>query len=31
VKLADLRGEKMLLLKEGHCFRDDALRMSAII
>jgi LysR family hydrogen peroxide-inducible transcriptional activator len=27
VKLADLRGEKMLLLKEGHCFRDDALRI----
>jgi LysR family hydrogen peroxide-inducible transcriptional activator len=27
VKLAELRGEKMLLLKEGHCFRDDALRI----
>lgn len=27
VKLAELRGEKMLLLKEGHCFRDDALRV----
>ncbi len=27
VKMADLRGEKMLLLKEGHCFRDDALRI----
>jgi LysR family hydrogen peroxide-inducible transcriptional activator len=27
VKLPDLRGEKMLLLKEGHCFRDDALRI----
>jgi LysR family hydrogen peroxide-inducible transcriptional activator len=27
VKLADLRGERMLLLKEGHCFRDDALRI----
>jgi LysR family transcriptional regulator, hydrogen peroxide-inducible genes activator len=27
VKLADLNGEKMLLLKEGHCFRDDALRI----
>ena len=27
VKLADLRGQKMLLLKEGHCFRDDALRI----
>jgi len=27
VRLADLRGEKMLLLKEGHCFRDDALRI----
>lgn len=27
VKLTDLRGEKMLLLKEGHCFRDDALRI----
>src|ERR1039458_656497 len=27
VKIADLRGERMLLLKEGHCFRDDALRI----
>jgi LysR family hydrogen peroxide-inducible transcriptional activator len=27
VKVMDLRGEKMLLLKEGHCFRDDALRI----
>jgi LysR family hydrogen peroxide-inducible transcriptional activator len=27
VKISDLRGEKMLLLKEGHCFRDDALRI----
>lgn len=27
VKLSELRGEKMLLLKEGHCFRDDALRI----
>ena len=27
VKLTELRGEKMLLLKEGHCFRDDALRV----
>src|SRR5580693_6310221 len=27
VKLNELRGEKMLLLKEGHCFRDDALRI----
>jgi LysR family hydrogen peroxide-inducible transcriptional activator len=27
VRLAELRGEKMLLLKEGHCFRDDALRV----
>jgi LysR family hydrogen peroxide-inducible transcriptional activator len=27
VRIADLRGEKMLLLKEGHCFRDDALRI----
>jgi LysR family hydrogen peroxide-inducible transcriptional activator len=27
VKMTDLRGEKMLLLKEGHCFRDDALRI----
>jgi LysR family hydrogen peroxide-inducible transcriptional activator len=27
VKLTDLRGERMLLLKEGHCFRDDALRI----
>src|ERR1039457_3288415 len=27
VKLSGLRGEKMLLLKEGHCFRDDALRI----
>ncbi|MDR3700771.1 MAG: LysR family transcriptional regulator [Candidatus Sulfopaludibacter sp.] len=27
VKVADLRGEKMVLLKEGHCFRDDALRI----
>jgi LysR family hydrogen peroxide-inducible transcriptional activator len=27
VRLADLRGEKMLLLKESHCFRDDALRI----
>jgi len=27
VKLPDLRGEKMLLLKEGHCFRDEALRI----
>ena len=25
VSLPDLRHEKMLLLKEGHCFRDDAL------
>jgi LysR family transcriptional regulator, hydrogen peroxide-inducible genes activator len=27
VQVADLRGEKMLLLKEGHCFRDEALRV----
>lgn len=27
VKLSELRGEKMLLLKEGHCFRDEALRI----
>ena len=27
VKLSELRGEKMLLLKYGHCFRDDALRI----
>jgi LysR family hydrogen peroxide-inducible transcriptional activator len=27
VKLGELRGERMLLLKEGHCFRDDALRV----
>lgn len=27
VKLSDLRRERMLLLKEGHCFRDDALRV----
>jgi LysR family hydrogen peroxide-inducible transcriptional activator len=27
VGLTELRGEKMLLLKEGHCFRDDALRI----
>ncbi len=27
VKLTELRSEKMLLLKEGHCFRDDALRI----
>ena len=27
MKLADLRGEKMILLKEGHCFRDEALRI----
>jgi LysR family hydrogen peroxide-inducible transcriptional activator len=25
VSLPELRGEKMLLLKEGHCFRDNAL------
>jgi LysR family hydrogen peroxide-inducible transcriptional activator len=27
VKLTELHGERMLLLKEGHCFRDDALRI----
>jgi LysR family hydrogen peroxide-inducible transcriptional activator len=27
VMLSELRGERMLLLKEGHCFRDDALRI----
>jgi LysR family hydrogen peroxide-inducible transcriptional activator len=27
IRLTELRGEKMLLLKEGHCFRDDALRV----
>ena len=27
VKLTELRSERMLLLKEGHCFRDDALRI----
>jgi LysR family transcriptional regulator, hydrogen peroxide-inducible genes activator len=26
VQLADVRDEPLLLLKEGHCFRDDALR-----
>ena len=25
--LADLRGERMVMLKEGHCFRDDAVRI----
>jgi LysR family hydrogen peroxide-inducible transcriptional activator len=27
VHIPDLRGEKILLLKEGHCFRDDALKI----
>jgi LysR family transcriptional regulator, hydrogen peroxide-inducible genes activator len=27
VKLTELRGERMLLLKEGHCFREDSLRI----
>ena len=27
MKLSELRSERMLLLKEGHCFRDDALRI----
>lgn len=27
VHVPDLRGEKILLLKEGHCFRDDALKI----
>lgn len=27
VHAADLRGETILLLKEGHCFRDDALKI----
>jgi LysR family hydrogen peroxide-inducible transcriptional activator len=29
VSLPDLREEKMLLLKEGHCFRDNALTLCA--
>jgi len=27
VHVPELRGEKILLLKEGHCFRDDALKI----
>src|SRR5258708_29265822 len=27
VHVPDLRGERILLLKEGHCFRDDALKI----